>query len=104
MSAHSEFVPVAPEAEALPRRSDIPGTTLELLVLACDGFQCAGIDLASGALVRAWSPAPMEIEVRPYDVVAAVFDDSFDLLPDPTQPEAVPLMEPPSPIGRITGR
>jgi hypothetical protein len=104
MSAHPDFVPVAPEAEALPRRSNTPGTQLELLVLACDGLQCAGIDLASGALVRAWSPAPVDVELQPYDVVAAVLDDTIDLLPDPSEPEAVPLIEPPTPIGRITGR
>ena len=104
MSASSEFVPLAPEAEALPRRSDVPGAKLDLLVLASDGPQCSGIDLASGALVRAWSPVPIETELRPYDVVAAVLDDTIDLLPDPTQPEAVPLSEPPEPVGRLSGR
>lgn len=104
MSASSDFVPLAPEAEALPRRSDVPGTKLDVLVLACDAAQVSGVDLASGALVRAWSPAPVEVELRPYDVVAAILDDTVDLLPDPTQPESVPLAQPPEPIGRLTGR
>lgn len=73
-------------------------------MLAADIDHCAGIDLMSGALVRAWSPAPIELVLRPYDVVSGTLDDTVDLLPDPSQPEAVPLIEPPQPIGRITGR
>ncbi len=104
MSSRSLFVPVAPEAEALPRRSNIPGTTLELLVLAADVAHCAGIDLVSGAIVRAWTPAPIAVDLRPYDVIGCTLDDTIDLLPDPTEPEAVPLAEAPERIGRITGR
>jgi len=104
MSARSEFLAVAPEAEALPRRSNTPGTSLELLVLATDVDYCAGVDLASGALVRAWSPGPIAEDLRPYDVVGATLDDTIDLLPDPSQPEAVPLMQPPERIGRLSGR
>ena len=95
MSSRSLFVPVAPEAEALPRRSNIPGTTLELLVLAADVGHCAGIDLVSGAIVRAWTPAPIAVDLRPYDVIGCTLDDTIDLLPDPTEPEAVPLLEAP---------
>ncbi len=95
---------MAPEAEALPRRSNTPGTALELLVLAVDVDHCAGIDLMSGALVRAWSPSPIDAELRTYDVVAATLDDSLDLLPDPSQPEAVALSEAPERVGRIIGR
>jgi hypothetical protein len=104
MSARSLFVPVAPEAEALPRRSNTPGATLELLVLAADADHCAGIDLVSGAIVRAWTPTQIAEDLRPYDVVGATLDDSVDLLPDPSQPEAVPLLEAPARIGRVTGR
>jgi hypothetical protein len=98
------FGPAAPEAEALPRRSNTPGTTLELLVLAADVDHCAGIDLVSGALVRAWSPAPIAEDLRPYDVIGGTLDDSVDLLPDPSQPEAVALSEPPERIGCLSGR
>jgi hypothetical protein len=73
-------------------------------VLAADTDHCAGIDLFSGALVRAWSPQPLDTNLRPYDVVAATLDDTIELLPDPSQPEAVPLVGAPAPIGRITGR
>lgn len=104
MSTRSELVVVASEAEALPRRSNVPGTTLQLLVLAADYDNCAGVDLASGALVRAWSPGPIQVHLEPYDVVSAILDDTYDLLPDPTQPEAVPLRQPPGPVGRLTGR
>ncbi len=104
MSARSEFLAVAPEAEALPRRSNTPGTSLELLVLATDVDYCAGVDLLSGALVRAWSPGPIAEDLRPYDVVGGTLDDTIDLLPDPSQPEAVPLIEPPERIGHLSGR
>jgi hypothetical protein len=97
--------PVSDAAAAMPRRVDAPGTELELLVLAVDIDSCAGVDLASGALVRAWSPQPVDAELRPYDVVAATLDaDHPDLLPDPSQPEGVMLAGPPETIGRLTGR
>jgi hypothetical protein len=73
-------------------------------VLATDVDYCAGVDLVSGALVRAWSPGPIAEDLRPYDVVGGTLDDTIDLLPDPSQPEAVPLIEPPQRIGRLTGR
>ena len=63
-----------------------PGATLELLVLSADGNHCAGVDMASGALVRAWSPAPAVHRLRPYDVVAVTLDEDFDDVPDPTSP------------------
>jgi hypothetical protein len=75
-----------------------------LLVLAADIDNCAGIDLVSGALVRAWCPAPIDSNLRPYDVVGATLDDTLDLLPDPSQPEAVALCQPPERVGRLTGR
>jgi len=73
-------------------------------VLAADVDQCAAVDLVSGALVRAWSPSPIPDDLEPYDIVGATLDDTVDLLPDPSQPEAVPLSEPPERIGRLTGR
>jgi hypothetical protein len=89
---------------------DAPGTTLELLVLATDHRYCAGIDLASGALVRAWSPEPIwSLEpaaraVHLYDTVRVTLDGSIDGLPDPAQPEALSLTGAPEPIGRLSGR
>jgi hypothetical protein len=77
---------------------------LELLVLAVDRDHCAGIDLASGALIRAWTTELVDPTVRPYDVVAGTLDEGRDRLPDPTQPEAVVLLGAPSPVGRMVGR
>jgi hypothetical protein len=97
--------PVSDAGAALPRRIDTPGTILELLVVATDRDSCAGIDLASGALVRAWSPSPLDPKLRPFDVVSATLDaDSSDLVLDPSQPEAVATSGPPEHIGRLTGR
>jgi hypothetical protein len=74
------------------------------MVLAVDADQCVGVDLASGALVRAWSAEPLDHDIRAYDVVAGTIDDAIDLLPDPTEPEAVAMAEPPSHVGRVSGR
>ena len=67
--------PVSDAGAALPRRVDAPGTTLELLVVAADRDCCAGVDLVSGALVRAWSPWPLDPTVQPFDVVSVTLDD-----------------------------
>src|SRR5262249_22277999 len=78
---------------------------LELLVLAVERDHCAGIDLSSGALVRAWTTELIDPAIGPYDVVsgrAAAHDR--ERLPDPTQPEAIVLVGAPTPVGRITGR
>ncbi|HSS09712.1 MAG TPA: hypothetical protein VLL25_07500, partial [Acidimicrobiales bacterium] len=66
-------------------------TKLELFVLAADRDHCAGIDLASGALVRAWTTEPVDPQVGPYDIVTGTVEDGRDRLPDPTEPEAVVL-------------
>jgi hypothetical protein len=88
----------------VPRLEDAPGTTLELLVLATDHRYCAGVDLASGALVRAWSPQPAERTLHLYDTVRVTLDGSIDGLPDPAQPEALSLAGPPERTGRLQGR
>lgn len=81
-----------------------PGAVLELLVLAADGSHCAGVDLASGALVRAWSPMPSPVDLRAYDVVAVTLADDADTIPDPWQPESLVLERPPEPLRRMSGR
>jgi hypothetical protein len=97
--------PVSNAGAALPRRVDTPGTTLELLVVAANRDNCAGVDLVSGALVRAWSPSPIDPKLEPFDVIAATLDDDHsDLVPDPCQPEAVVVAGPLQTIGRLTGR
>ena len=81
-----------------------PGVTLELLVVAADGDHCAGIDLASGALVRAWSPEAAAEPLHPYDVVAVTLDINVDAVPDPAEPEALVLAAPPERRRRLSGR
>jgi hypothetical protein len=87
----------------LPRLQADPGTTLELLVVAADGGECAGIDLDSGALVRAWSHETPERQPRAYDVVTVTLDVD-DSIPDPSDPEALMLAGAPEVTGRMTGR
>jgi hypothetical protein len=99
--------------EALPRRADTPGAQLDILLLAADADQIAGVDLASGAMVRAWTPssptrrvAPRggEGRLQPYDVVSGLLAPDDDWVPDPSQPEAVVLASVPERVGRLTGR
>lgn len=82
----------------------MPGTQLQLLVVSTGPAHCAGIDLDSGALVRAWSPSPVDPRLSPYDVVRVEVANDFDLVPDPAEPEAVALTGPPRLQGRLTGR
>jgi len=88
----------------MPRLRDAPGTTLRLLVVSTGTRHCAGIDLESGALVRAWSPGPVDPTLRPYDVVSVTIDADTDLVPDPAEPEAVALTAAPQKYSRLTGR
>jgi hypothetical protein len=78
---------------------------LELLVLAVEPDHCAGIDLASGALIRVWTTDPIDPAIGPYDVVSGrTAAGERWRLPDPTQPEAVVLVGAPSVTGRMAGR
>lgn len=80
------------------------GAKLRMLVVAASDLHCAGIDLHTGALVRAWSPVPPEGRIRPYDVVEAICDGEIDAVPDPAEPEGIGLAEPPTVVDRMTGR
>jgi hypothetical protein len=88
----------------LPRRTDAPGTELELLVLSADRDQLGGVDLASGALVRAWAPARVDPRLRPYEVVVGTLAARTDDIPDPAEPEAVALAGGVEAVGRLAGR
>jgi hypothetical protein len=99
-STAPDFHPVAKD---LPRVQMTPGATLSLLVVAADGRQCAGVDVDSGALVRAWSPQP-GARVHPYDVVEVTLDGDVDSVPDPAEPEALMLVGPPRAVSRMSGR
>jgi hypothetical protein len=93
-------------ARPLPRRQDAPGSTLELLVLSAGDRHCVGVDLGSGALVRAWCTASSRLGARlfPYDVVKVTIAPSADAVPDPSEPEAITISGPVTRDGRLTGR
>jgi hypothetical protein len=88
---------------APPRRSGEVGVELSLLVLSVSSLGLAAVDLASGAVVRAGADQLADLDLRPYDVVSARLADGIEPL-DPTQPEAVSLAEPPTPVRRIAPR
>jgi hypothetical protein len=88
----------------MPRLDDSPGTALRLMVVSTGDRHCAGIDLASGALVRAWSAYPVDSRLRPYDVVDVTVASDPDLVPDPSEPDAIVIAGPPELSGRVKGR
>jgi hypothetical protein len=94
----------SPVVKDVPRVTVAPGAVLELLVLAADEAHCAGVDLASGALVRAWSPRPLPSDLRAYDVVAVTLADDADVIPDPWEPESLVLDGPPEALRKLSGR
>jgi hypothetical protein len=87
----------------MPMRVTVPGETLELLVLAADERGCAGVDTASGALVRATYPEPAAFTLDPFDVASAPIA-ATDEAPDPTMPEAVELARLPRRDARLSPR
>lgn len=88
----------------MPRLDDSPGATLRLMVVSTGNRHCAGIDLASGALVRAWSSYLVDQRIRPYDIVEVTVGTDLDLLPDPAQPDAVVTAGPPKLAGHVRDR
>ncbi|HTT91971.1 MAG TPA: hypothetical protein VMF65_20620 [Acidimicrobiales bacterium] len=93
----------APDKQ-MPRLDDSPGTTLRLMVVSTGNRHCGGIDLASGALVRAWTAYLVDQRLRPYDVVDVTVASDPDLLPDPSEPDAIVIGGPPKLSGRLKGR
>jgi hypothetical protein len=87
-----------------PRLPVADGVTVHLLVVSVTGAYCAGVDLATGALVRAWAEAAPEERVRPLDVVEVVTDLEADLVPDPFQPEAFGVAGAPVVVDRLPAR
>jgi hypothetical protein len=81
------------------------GSSLTLLVLACNEEDTAGIDLASGALLRARVPWPAghRPDLAPFDVVEAVLADEPER-DDLAQPEAVSARGLPRHLGTLHGR
>jgi hypothetical protein len=88
----------------VPRLAPVAGATLELLVLSVDRQQCVGVDLSSGALVRAWWDERPDRSLRPYDVVLVTLAHDPEAVPDPSEPEGLALEGSPERVGHITGR
>jgi hypothetical protein len=77
------------------------GAELELLVLAAEPAGCIGVDLASGAFVRARHPLTGRL-ARPFEVVTSrlAHDDGADA----AHPELVDLAVAPQPRARLLPR
>jgi hypothetical protein len=88
----------------MPRLLDAPGATLHLMVVSTGRRHCAGIDLASGALVRAWSELDTDSQLRPYDVVKVTIGGDPEVVPDPAEPEAVVVSGQAALVDRLSGR
>ena len=86
-----------------PRRSGEDGVELTLMVLSVSALGLAAVDLASGAVVRTGAGLLAGLELRPYDVISARLAAADEPL-DPTQPEAVALAGPPTPLHRLNPR
>src|SRR5439155_12593491 len=82
----------------VPQRVAVAGAELQLLVLASDAAGCIGVDLASGAFVRAHHPGGGS-PLRPYDVATCRLGQSD--VPDWSRPELVTLAAPPRRAGRL---
>lgn len=88
----------------LPRLEVTPGTVLKLMVLASSGNQCAGVDLATGVLVRAWSAVRPHRRPRVYDVIEVTIAPDWDAVPDPSAPEAFAVLRAPEVVGRVKAK
>jgi len=84
-------------------RVEIAGAELRMLVLAPQPDGCVGIDLDSGAFVRALYPAGGGEQLEAFDVTAAPIGDPLDP-PDTVRPEAVALAAAPERVGRLSAR
>ncbi|MDQ4132848.1 MAG: hypothetical protein M3179_06480, partial [Actinomycetota bacterium] len=102
--------PPTADGGLVPRRAAVGGVVLEVLVLAADSRGCVGVDLESGAFVRAsfgGTSHPSLRQAQPlqaFDLVAARLAPQADQMPDVSRPETVMLDAPPTRTGRITSR
>jgi hypothetical protein len=94
----------SPVARKPRRLLDTPGTRLRLMAVSTGEHHCVGIDLASGALVRAWCLGLVDERLAPYDLVDVTVGGRPDLVPDPTEPDSLVIGAPPLYAGRLTGR
>jgi hypothetical protein len=78
------------------------GARVELLVLAAEPHACVGVDVDTGAFVRARYPAGTFAELAPLDLARAEIAAPSDL-PDRARPELVDLLDAPRRSGRAPG-
>lgn len=84
-------------------RVAVAGADLRMLVLAPQPDGCVGIDLDSGAFVRALYPTGEGEALEAFDVTSAPIGAPLDP-PDTVRPEAVALAGPPERVGSLTPR
>lgn len=83
-----------------PYRVVVPGAELRMLVLATDVKGCVGVDVDTGAFVRASHP-PVEQPAPPFTVVSARMAGTVEP-PDAARPEALELGDAPAAVGRLS--
>lgn len=81
----------------------VAGAELRMLVLAPDVDGCVGIDVDSGAFVRAIFPSPAPEALEAFDITSAPIGEPLDP-PDTVRPEAVVLAAPPQRIATLPPR
>ena len=84
-------------------RVELAGAEMRLLVLGEEPGGLIGIDLDSGAFVRALHPPSTSARLAPLDVVAGRIGPPVDP-PDCARPEAVVLDSAPRRVGRVHAR
>ena len=84
-------------------RVAVSGAELRMLVLAPQPDGCVGIDLESGAFVRAIYAGGGDEPLEAFDVTSAPIGNPVDP-PDTVRPEAVSLAAPPRRIGTLRPR
>lgn len=75
---------------------------MRLLVLAAESLGCVGIDMDTGAFVRASHPGGAE-PPGAFEIVEAEIAGAIEP-PDAARPEALELTEAPNPVGRLSVR
>src|SRR3712207_3277027 len=85
-----------------PHRVGMCGAELEILVLAADARGCVGIDLDSGAFVRASHSGAAADPFEAFAVVTGRIGAASP--PDASRPETVTLEAPPTRIGQMSRR
>ena len=87
---------------ALPYRVAVAGAQLRMLVLAADRGGCVGVDMESGAFVRATFPGGAD-GLAPFDVAVGEITVPSEPV-DQSRPESVALAAPPQRVGSVTPR